>query len=67
MRGGARKGTGGAQLGAGRPRDKEPTKPYGVRLTAAQHEAFIELGSSAWIQGLCNLHIRSKNKETKGK
>ena len=68
MRGGARKGFGGAQPGAGRKPDKEPTKPRGVRLTDRQNDEFQAAGGSPWLQGLLNLRIRNReNREAQAK
>ena len=58
MRGGPRKGFGGAQPGAGRKPDAEPKKPRAVRLSDRQAEAFQSLGGVGWLQGLLNLEIR---------
>jgi len=58
MRGGPREGFGGAQPGAGRKPDAEPTKPRAIRLTDRQNAAYVALGGSPWLQGLLNLEIR---------
>ncbi len=63
MRGGARKGTGGAMPGAGRKPDPEPKKPRAIRLSDKQAKAFQALGGVAWLQGLCNLEIRRQESE----
>ena len=42
---------GGARPGAGRPK-AEPTRPVSIRLTAAQHAAYIERGGARWIKRL---------------
>ena len=58
MRGGPREGFGGAQPGAGRKPDKDPTKAGALKLTKTQHAMFKALGGSPWLQGLLNLEIR---------
>lgn len=63
MRGGPRKGFGGAQPGAGRKPDPKPSKPRGVRLTDEQNAMFQELGGSPWLQGMLNLEIRRQEAE----
>ncbi len=60
MRGGARKGCGGAMPGAGRKPDPVPTKGVEVRLTDAQHEEFRLQGGSGWLQGQLNLKIKER-------
>lgn len=62
MKGGPRKGTGGAMPGAGRKPDPVPTKEYAMRLTENQHGIFKALGGSPWLQGLLNLEIRKREK-----
>jgi hypothetical protein len=63
MRGGARKGTGGTQPGAGRKPDRQATKPRAIRLTDSQNAAYVALGGSPWLQGLLNLEIQRQQKE----
>lgn len=58
MRGGPRKGFGGAQPNAGRKPNATPTEPRLVRLTDDQHAMMKALGGSPWLQGLLNLEIR---------
>ena len=58
MRGGPRKGFGGAQPGAGRKPDPIKTKSVALKLTPDQHTAFKALGGSPWLQGLLNLEAR---------
>lgn len=67
MRGGARKGTGGAMPGAGRKPDPEPMKPRAVRMTDRQAEVFQDMGGSPWFRGLINLEIRRREAEQKTK
>ena len=57
MKGGARKGTGGAMPGAGRKPDLVATKAIEIRLTPDQHTMMKALGGSPWLQGLLNLEI----------
>lgn len=42
---------GGTRPGAGRPK-AEPTRPVSIRLTAAQHAAYIERGGARWVKRL---------------
>lgn len=58
MRGGSRKGFGGAQPGAGRKPDAVQTKQFGIKLTVDQHAMMKALGGSPWLQGLLNLEIQ---------
>ena len=44
---------GGTRPGAGRPK-AEPTRPVSIRLTAAQHAAYIERGGARWLKRLLN-------------
>lgn len=67
MRGGARKGTGGAMPGAGRKPDPEPMKPRAVRMTDHQAEVFQDMGGSPWFRGLINLEIRRREAEQKAR
>lgn len=60
MRGGARKGTGGARPDAGRKPLCKPTKPRLVRLNDEQAAMMKELGGSDWLQGQLNLAIRQR-------
>ena len=63
MRGGARKGAGGKQPGAGRKPDPEPKKRVALTLTPDQHTEFKRQGGSPWLQGLLNLKIKEKKNE----
>ena len=58
MKGGARKGTGGAMPGAGRKPDPVPTMAVEFRLTRPQRDMAKALGGSPWLQGLLNLEIQ---------
>ena len=62
MKGGARKGAGGAMPGAGRKPNPVATKPIEIRLTPDQHTMMKGLGGSPWLQGLLNLEIQKQNK-----
>ena len=42
---------GGPRPGSGRPK-AEPTQPVSIRLTQAQHAAYIERGGARWIKRL---------------
>ncbi|MDO8313076.1 MAG: hypothetical protein Q7T25_14170 [Sideroxyarcus sp.] len=44
---------GGKRVGAGRPK-AEPAQPVSIRLTKAQHAAYIERGGARWIKRLLN-------------
>lgn len=57
MKGGARKGTGGAMPGAGRKPDPVPTMAVELRLTVDQRKMLKALGGSPWLQGLLNLEL----------
>lgn len=60
MRGGARKGTGGAMPGAGRKPTHKPKKPWPVRLSDEQIGELKLQGGSGWLQGQLNLKIRER-------
>lgn len=60
MRGGARKGTGGAMPGAGRKPLATPTERHVIRLTDAQWAEFKRQGGSLWLQGAMNLLLANR-------
>ena len=62
MRGGARKGTGGAMPGAGRKPNAVPTERHVIRVTAPQWAEFQALDGSLWLQGQLNLKINERAK-----
>ena len=51
---------GGHRPGAGRPK-AEPTRPVSIRLTEAQHAAYIERGGARWIKRLLTDLATDKN------
>lgn len=62
MRGGPRKGFGGAQPNSGRKPLEVPTKPVQVWLTVPQWLEFKSQGGSPWLQGILNLQILERQK-----
>ena len=63
MRGGARKGAGGKQPGAGRKPNAVQTYRTTFMLTKDQQDEARNQGGSPWLQGLLNLEIKEKKNE----
>ena len=52
MKGESPKPRGGAGRGQGRKPSTNPTSPISIRLTAAQHAAYMSRGGAKWLKAL---------------
>ena len=43
---------GGARHNAGRKPSTNPTRPISIRLTAAQHAAYMKQGGAKWLKAI---------------
>ena len=50
---------GGAGRGQGRKPSQDPTTPISVRLTAAQHAAYMAQGGAKWLKAMLDDHSRA--------